>query len=158
MQHLTLTEIAPYLPYDLRMYNPDLAKLIEGKGQVYHPSKLRSLTADGLFWVGKEMDSRQLSTTNYRPVLLPISSLTKPMDDGSVPLDELKKLSCWDKKECLWIEIALATSTDEPWDYNDFPYGVALWLYERKFDVRNLIERGIAVDATTLNVNPYSTK
>ncbi|MFA5431996.1 MAG: hypothetical protein WC319_03880 [Candidatus Paceibacterota bacterium] len=85
--------ISKYLPYGLKMYNKGIHETLKKAGKEYTPSTLRHLTIDGLFWVGKEQDSRKIGEDVYKPLLRPLTDLTEPiLKDGEIPLFKILKM------------------------------------------------------------------
>jgi len=157
---LELKHIAPYLPYGL--------KTNEGK--------LIGLT-NWIGWCGTFKDNTgetRVPLSAVKPLLLPLSALTEPLEDGTVPIVELAKIhldwvegndydlkcdyrfsrqvnviSTWQHKGC----------TDSFYNDNLFiqtirthlnPYWINEYLFANHFDVFGLIEQGLAIDKRTI--------
>lgn len=167
-QQLTLEHIAHYLPYGLKVNSPD--------NQVYEltawPYAGRNLTYIQEFFENED-----------EPILRPMD-LTKAIQvEGTevIPIVELAKIAFpdedWRKPNGVFYYPKARNSYPKiPIDFtynNGFsavkdhchydaqniyiPNQLALfqWLFKHKFDVFNLIERGLAIDVNTLETNPY---
>lgn len=177
MEKLTLEQIAPCLPYGLKGHFTNLPK-----GNLFTVSGYEIEDNEGVEDVfiigscGPYGGQRGLIET-FVPYFLPLSSLTKPMEDGSVPLMVLKtggtnanvctaffdssygemKYSCCDNEghELIYTQ---------NYGFQRFYKGelralnqLALFQYlaKEKIDFMGLIDAGLAIDVTTLPENPY---
>lgn len=114
------------------------------------------------------------SLSDVRPILRPMSFLSKPIRDfdyrvdSFIPAMELALYCSPDIPEDSWIVVdrdyfvMVYTFTPQGRITHYFgtnesmPKGCFDLLYRWRFDVGGLIERGLAVDADTLDCNPYS--
>lgn len=178
MEKLTLEHIAPYLPYGL---------IVQSKKHYCKYGEQTLLKVNGLsfadtaetphwqyeFIYEDDIKFADINEKGFKPVLLPISSLTKPMEDGRVPLIECAKIAFPDEKFVVESkEDLLVSCADFDFGFRDgsfkasgyawksihVPNQLALFQYlaKEKIDFMGLIDAGKAIDATTLNVNPYS--
>lgn len=98
-------------------------------------------------------DVDDIFLSEVKPVLRPLSDLTKEIDHGGekfVPIDWLE-----DEYYTLAIYISAKQLHIEPRWINQCEYLLIKHLLEWHFDVDNLIEKGLAIDLNTLEVNPY---
>lgn len=111
------------------MYNQGLADHLYKKGIPYTPQKLRTVGSDGLFWVGSEEDSREMSTTNFKPILRPLSDMTNEDEE--------------------------ATGLNATYEYGHHTFTPSEFIYflSKGFDLFGLIESGLAIDATKIKNN-----
>jgi hypothetical protein len=168
MRKLELKDIVGYLPYDLQVYNEQQDSKIDTIIGIFKG------TFDFEYWSPLNSDIE-----NYKPILHPISDLTKPIkvdgyNEGKefIPLVELAK-----KSDDIVSEYSLEIIKSVPncieigdgyilqylghsfmcFDKDDAQYSpinnVHLFdlLNQWHFDYRNLIEDGLAVDINTIN-------
>lgn len=96
-------------------------------GEIYIAAQIYSINTDG--YVKNCHDDETVYIDNVRPYLFPLSSMTEEQ-----------------KKEYQYIT--------ERWMY-DSSYSISDstdWLNKNHFDYRGLIEKGLAIDATGLNI------
>ena len=96
-------------------------------GEIYIAARIYSINTDG--YVKNCYDDETVYIDNVRPYLFPLSSMTEEQ-----------------KKEYQYIT--------ERWMY-DSSYSIGDstdWLNKNHFDYRGLIEKGLAIDATGLNI------
>ena len=96
-------------------------------GEIYIAARIYSINTDG--YVKNCYDDETVYIDNVRPYLFPLSSITEEQ-----------------KKEYQYIT--------ERWMY-DSSYSISDstdWLNKNHFDYRGLIEKGLAIDATGLNI------
>jgi len=91
-----------------------------------------------------------------KPVLHPPSDLTKEIDHGGerfIPIERLGWLYDFDSDTTCQIRMYI----NQGWTSNitELPFDLVSQLIEWHFDIANLIEKGEAIDANTLEVNPY---
>ena len=174
MEKPTIKELAPYLPYGLKIkgIKPvatyDLMTLCDKKG-------LSNITIDTI-----------IDTPNfYKPILRPLSDLTKEIEvngERFVPMEILVKIEdlffkeiveiksnkagniFWadyyteddDKKRFCYCINSFQIGHLEPNKHSFIRAGYELYekLFEWQFDVFGLIEKGLAIDINTLNQKP----
>lgn len=95
------------------------------------PYRVKVKTEDGkhpLPLTPFHLDFYEHDISNIKPYLLPLSSMTDEQEE------EYNKLNCW--------ELGCFPHTEEALDY----------LIKNHFDYRYLIDMGLAIDATNLNI------
>jgi hypothetical protein len=90
------------------------------------------------------------------PVLRPLSDLNKEMQDGRTYLQYFECMFDFESdKTCpirMYINSGWTTTI------NELPFEMVIKLVEWHFDICGLIEKGEAIDVTTLEHNPYESK
>lgn len=139
---LELKHLSGYLPYGLRID--------------YGYSKPKNNTRYNFKLNGNNI-SKILNFQDFKPILRPLSDLTKHCDNlGFVPFDEIKKIRNRDwihfKNEDEYCEMFHYSDHLENtyYDIFDFPYEIIQKLYEWHFDIHNLIETNLAIDKNTI--------
>jgi hypothetical protein len=154
-ENLTIKELAAYLPYELKgnALNEEF-EINEVCQELYRIETGKTTNqeiGDPFVVVG---DS-ECEIHDFKPILFPLSSLTKEITingETFVPHDvffEDEENEWFDGN--IWVDkifLGKATSLDF------IPYGMIEKLLEWKFDVFNLIERGLAISVTE-TFNPY---
>lgn len=146
---LTLKELAPYLPYELKY------KVGHIENGIY------TLIDLGIMYVqlisdieGEEVLVRSVEEATIKPILRPLSDLNKSVfyekyNENRVLMEDhiiFKRLS---KKDFLsgkleaYYHLTLLEN-----------YEIITYLFELHFDVFGLIEQGLAIDINTINPNP----
>ena len=121
---LLLKDLCARLPYGVRYRH---FTWNDEYGETYIAAQIYSINTDG--YVKNCHDDETVYIDNVRPYLFPLSSMTEEQ-----------------KKEYQYIT--------ERW-INDPAYSISDsidWLNKHHFDYRGLIEKGLAIDATGLNV------
>lgn len=154
IEKLELKHLCGYLPYGLNL-KIDTSEWFE---------KRESFIArfigvfDQSYLTVKYIDETDTTYTDnmgrFKPLLLPLSALTDPMENGSVPIVELLKPNVnIDTKYLRWVgstilfgNILLLNVENLNLSLNRFEY-----LYSRHFDIYGLIPAGLAIDKRTLN-------
>lgn len=179
MEKLTLENIAPYLPYGLKVHS----KIHNSFHDVLGTDKAHT-GRDRLYLKNEKECTHLHSLDSCAPILLPISSLTKTMEDGSVPIHRLWEIvtgGIWNDDFCSINEgtskIKVSNSIEQLIIYiqdgkvcfqyesldpegNDFyrPSFDQIQLFrelaKRKINYMNLPEH-LWIDVTTLHENPY---
>lgn len=118
-----------------------------------------------------------------KPILHPMSDLTKPILNGIIPAIEIANFfdeghnqsdspvemnlgviivgdgKC-DNVSDVRIYLSKNTINSVKMHGNEAPFQISRhitkWLYANKFDVDGLIEKGLAIDVNTLETNPYT--
>ena len=87
IKKLELKHLCGYLPYDLVVET--------NRGTRYYLGVLSNMRGSGI-------ETREISTVlemQYKSLLLPLSALTEPLEDGNVPIVELAKMAkFWNNK------------------------------------------------------------
>ena len=121
---LLLKDLCARLPYGVRYRH---FTWNDEFGEIYIAARIYSINTDG--YVKNCYDDETIYIDNVRPYLFPLSSMTEEQ-----------------KKEYQYIT--------ERW-MNDPSYSISdsiEWLNKNHFDYRGLIEKGLAIDATGLNI------
>ena len=123
-KNLLLKDLCTRLPYGVRYRH---FTWNDEYGETYIAAQIYSINTDG--YVKNCHDDETVYIDNVRPYLFPLSSMTEEQ-----------------KKEYQYIT--------ERW-MNDPAYSISDsidWLNKHHFDYRGLIEKGLAIDATGLNI------
>ena len=123
-KNLLLKDLCTRLPYGVRYRH---FTWNDEYGETYIAAQIYSINTDG--YVKNCHDDETVYIDNVRPYLFPLSSMTEEQ-----------------KKEYQYIT--------ERWMY-DPAYSISNsidWLNKHHFDYRGLIEKGLAIDATGLNI------
>ena len=123
-KNLLLKDLCTRLPYGVRYRH---FTWNDEYGETYIAAQIYSINTDG--YVKNCHDDETVYIDNVRPYLFPLSSMTEEQ-----------------KKEYQYIT--------ERW-MNDPAYSIGDstdWLNKNHFDYRGLIEKGLAIDATGLNI------
>lgn len=137
------------LPYGLKV-------TVQGKSNVSgeHIYMLYSAYSDTT--VIEVVGESNFKTDKYKPILCPLSDLTKPIEhrgEKFVPIEKILWESNFDTSIMTRKEInSYAPSVV---DIDLISLNDALLLISWHFDIANLIEKGEAIDVNTLSVNPY---
>lgn len=130
---LTLREIAPYLPYGLKMIFEKSGKIIELSGiELSESEKLIFIHKNAFF---------ESTKWNFKPILRPLSDLTKEIEHNGEKFVPIKKLGI----NKMWLGI-----NDYHIHVYNQPYSEVQQLLEWHFDIFGLIEAGLAIDINTL--------
>lgn len=155
-RELTLTDIAGYLPYDLKVQDRDqdiwvLCQL--GNADPCMDGDIGLTTDDGAYLRYDYLD-------DILPVLRPMSDLyveitERGYNDGEpfVPVKRLGELLGSDYEDCLILDCRIKYSPSEVW-HSDMCAFFDL-LHRLYFDYRGLIDAGLAVSVHDLPTNPY---
>lgn len=133
-----LKHLAPYLPYGLKIG-------FEG-GEHTHDLVGLQIGKEGVMLISPFYDFGRASTQDCRPILRPLSDLTKEIEHNGerfVPLDEMHTIH--------YPEVHFGD--DDFQDQEDIkycPWWVMQHLFEWHFDVFGLIDAGLAIDINTL--------
>ena len=151
-----LKNITCYLPYDLKFQSGNMIETITGID--YNQELLHF--GDG------EYDWFNLIGS---PILRPISDLSKPLDDGTIPIIELAKIAfpnhTWElwnkiavnKNEIGFIENKFSYIQSEDYFMHTFKEGAVKnisklynYLNQHHFDYQGLIDNELAIDINTI--------
>lgn len=86
------------------------------------------------------------SLDRVKPILRPLSDLTKEITNDGETFVPIEQIDGWD---------TVAAKLITKGNINNAPYWVVQNLLSWRFDVFNLIESGEAIDVNTLGKNPY---
>ncbi len=143
---LELKHIAPYLPFGLKILHFDnQRKMNAGNGSSTH-------------WIGITA-TLQRQGENCKPILRPLSDLTKEIEVGGerfIPIDKLNELFGY--SECRLVKYlngGIGWRIDSSFSntaitFTDMYYPIEK-LFEWHFDVFGLIESGLSIDINTLS-------
>ncbi len=141
MKQLTINEVTPYLPYELKVLtNSGIEKV---------------LSTVGVSNVTLEYDFDIYSYDKFKPILRNLSDLTKEIEHNRerfVPIERLKENLSRDW--CDSFDEYLDFIHDACYSSNAIlqgSYKIIQKLLEWHFDIFSLIENGLAVDINTLN-------
>lgn len=168
MEKLTLENIACNLP--------GLKFLNEKSGKIFHATGAYE-TDSGTLIITNGDEHHSLDIWPYKPLYRPMSDLTKPIIiEGKevTPIVELAKIafpkdtwrvfadSSYMAISKTLKDFAFANGSFFSSDKNNCNIAVSnqpqlfQWLYKNKFDLHGLIEKSLAIDANTLETNPYN--
>lgn len=129
MKELTIKELAPYLPYKLKV-----KRKLTGE-----TSEVVSLCMNTVYSTTRGRIKYSLAS----PVLRPLSDLTKDIDENEKGVS----FNDWITSEYDFnIEMYL-----EKLGVERLPYEIVEYLFEWHFDVFGLIDSGLAIDKNTLS-------
>jgi hypothetical protein len=143
---LELKHLAPYLPYELKIYMEDLR---------YHGKPF--------YWeLGKTTNIKDVLENKNKPILRPLSDLTKEIYHNAekfVPIDRIKKrmlkdIKYIDKDSVQSIHFSKGNVCIISINYEvvgECPLEFYNSLVGWHFDVFGLIEAGLAIDLNTIN-------
>lgn len=142
---LLLRDLCARLPYGVRMFEIEPIDGIQSHLTLYSITNKESvicITPSGGI-IGSSIDA-------FKPYLFPLSSMTEEQFNNLKNYTDLKwphntiELVDWDGYKTLefWIEEMPSYEVIKVFD----------WLNKNHFDYRGLIEKGIAIDATNLNI------
>lgn len=140
---LELKHIAPYLPYGLK-------KLKTSKGNfTCDPdiTKIEDVTISSI----NDLFKKRYHVKSCKPLLLPLSALTEPMEDGSVPIDIFAQIyfgGSFSKNLEGLKEEFINNILYSPIGVVSFEIVEKLFAWH--FDVYGLIESGLAIDKRTI--------
>lgn len=150
-EQLTIQELSAYLPYNLKAEMLDYK--IDYVGNQYDEIiGVHQWDKLCLYWSALTVGGSKPNIERIKPLLLPLSSLTKEIEykgEKFVPIERLEiegfKIACNDFGITLHID-------------SDYSFGYAIDIYNNIFqklaewhiDFQNLIPRGLAIDKTTI--------
>ncbi len=127
MEKLELKHLAPYLPYGLK-----IRIFREGRALFVEDITMNGEIIDYLF---EESENRKWTKNIYKPILKPLSDLTKEIEingEKFVPMDRLEDF------------------IDFEWGHERVEYWKIQKMFEWNIDVFRLIPKGLAIDFNTL--------
>jgi hypothetical protein len=142
-KELLLIDLCARLPYR-----------IKGNYQNSDDKLLRSITITYRYLEPNGM----VMTGDIKPYLFPLSSMTEEQKKELFELCRFCIEEDWDgkKREVYAIEISSRADPAYCFDHNFYMWGVDIraidWLNKNHFDYRGLIEKGLAIDCTKLNI------
>lgn len=131
--HLTIKELAPYLPYGLELYN-----------RQSFTRKMHALESGDKF-----VNIEDVDCLNFKPILRPLSDLTKEIEvngEKFVPIEYIKiNFECFNFD----YDDTFILGEDSV-NYKYLPFMIIFKLLKWHFDIFGLIEKGLAIDKNTL--------
>lgn len=105
---------------------------------IYHKYDENDSIYDAICYTDFFGDDDSITIEHFKPYLFPLSSITEEQHK------EYRKM----------CELDTEILSKHPMDETPFPalYNSQDWLNENHFDYRGLIEKGLAIDATNLNI------
>ncbi len=149
-EQLTLEQKATYFPYGVRGIKEDT-------GEIY---ELTSLTLKNETWT--PILFGDATNKPCKIALRPLSQLTEEIEHNGEKFVPIEKFKCIN--EYLSYQSPNEDCPDAPkeWCFNNHNrtsiekmIKILSMLYSWKFDVKNLIEKKLAIDVTKLETNPY---
>lgn len=133
-KELLLKDLCARLPYGVKVL-VDNKHWIDFNGRT--PSKLTFDNSYRLLYVGTDLGY-------VKPYLFPLSSMTEEQQEefDRIYADDMQVVACNLKNKL----------DGKPYETNFGHYRHIDWLNKNHFDYRGLIEKGLAIDATGLNV------
>lgn len=149
MEKLELKHLCGYLPYKLKIKRGERILVMNtGQGSSTHWVGISAV----LKWFNSEMVSKPI------PLLLPLSALTEPLEDGSVPIVELAKIAFGE------IEVLDTTQKDglyavkfidEEEDTTVFSYNTNVCSFQADYMDMEELERRITIVSRQLQLFEY---
>lgn len=135
---LLLKDLCARLPYDIK------CKIEMWKG--YDVCTIYNINSIGYVEIVEDSDTNGVNIERIKPYLFPLSSMTEEqwINAPSVNLTNFT----FESFKCGCFTIASYTCDNDLHDLLEF----INWLIENHFDVNGLIEKGLAIDATELNI------
>ena len=145
-KELLLKDLCARLPYEIkgiRIYKPEEVVTLN---EIIPRCKMNPNIGNGLFCeLGFDKISDFCTITEFKPYLFPMSSMT---DAEQEELTQEHR-----KDEMLYIEcLERAAKGDNSMRGKVITYYAMDWCNKNHFDYRGLIEKGLAIDATGLNI------
>lgn len=140
---LELKHLAPYLPYGLKvqfigLLNDD-CKLVDSDyikiGEVAELGAVEFRYTDPIYWMDFKRGYFGINSINFKPILRPLSDLTKEIDvngEKFIPIDYF----VGDDSDLVYSACLIHN------DFSYLPYNLVEKLFEWHFDVFGLIEQG----------------
>lgn len=128
MKKLTIKELAPYLPFSLNIL--DESSIVEMRG-------INGNTVEAT--LKRFPYTQNLFIEDIKPILRPLSDLTKEIEDGNIEFSYQEK-----------SKLKYLAETKDTQAYQGLEYSTILFLCENHFDFQNLILKGLAIDINTL--------
>ena len=154
-KELLLKDLCGRLPYDIK------CKIEMWIG--CDVCTIYNINSIGYVEIVEDSDTNGISIEKIKPYLYPLSSMTeeqkKEFKEISKCEYEIRDYGGFDSEGVYLIEIGkyeynIDTTVEEFY----FNYEIIDWLNKNHFDYRNLIEKGLAIDATGLNIYKEETK
>lgn len=141
-EELLLKDLTARLPYNVKFPIIDWDDDIQEEVQVN--ATLYSINKDG--YVRTLESDYEFDITSIKPYLFPMSSMTEEQ------YDEFEKIVSDDYLENIQITKEMREKVDFITHFPIYCPNVIDWFDKNHFDYRGLIEKGLAIDATNLNI------
>lgn len=112
--------------------NTDLKMMFEKSGRIITLKGVQHTGAKNIIWIDSEK-FYEYTIWNFKPILRPMSDLTKPLEDGIIPIVELAKLSFPNENWRLTVDRASSPRLNLGFDSNSF------WAYNYMSDKNETI-------------------
>ena len=148
---LLLKDLCARLPYGVKVkvLNEDILRYDYSSEEGGFIKGIENIN-DGLFIIKCKKDGYVLSYDEFKPYLLPLSSITEMLEDLNTIgffkyCDTIANVSHLESKNGV---------SEEIYTYIDIEsiYGLMNFFNSHHIDYRGLIEKGLAIDATNLNI------
>ena len=140
---LELKHLAAYLPFGLKVRS-----FREGQALFLEDISMSGEFIDYLF---KKSEVRTYSTLIYKPILRPLSDLTKEITHNGETFVPLAKYNdVFGENDDYLIEYLNDEGGIDYEDCKTLPQYVFNWLASLHFDLYDLIEKGLAIDINTI--------
>lgn len=146
MEKLTLKQIAPYLPYEVKMCDEE--------EKTYFPTLIGIDGESIITTLPRFPYTYKCGISELKPILRPLSDLTKEIEvngEKFVPFDVIANDEeyAYLEDDNIWVNDMFYSQILT--DLAFIPYGVIQKLLEWHFDFQGLIQQNKAVDINTLN-------
>ena len=125
---LLIKDLSSRLPYAVHVQHISGVSGILHDISIYHKYDENDNIYDAICYTNLFKDGDSIAIEQFKPYLFPLSSMTEEQEK------EYNNLNCY--------ELGCFPHTEEALDY----------LTKNHFDYRHLIEKGLAIDATGLNI------
>lgn len=125
---LLIKDLSSRLPYAVHVQHISGVSGILHDISIYHKYDKNDNIYDAICYTDLFKDGDSIGIEHFKPYLFPLSSMTEEQEK------EYNNLNCY--------ELGCFPHTEEALDY----------LTKNHFDYRHLIEKGLAIDATGLNI------
>ena len=125
---LLIKDLSSRLPYAVHVQHISGVSGILRNISIYHKYDENDNIYDAICYTDLFKDGSSIGIEQFKPYLFPVSSMTEEQEK------EYNNLNCY--------ELGCFPHTEEALDY----------LTKNHFDYRHLIEKGLAIDATGLNI------
>lgn len=145
MNKIELKHLCGYLPHGLKVRMPATNK---STCRRYEMGTVGCLYSDCSIVCHDVVNS---TPDWYKPLLLPLSALTEPMEDGSVPIKIIKNLPC---QYVSFRNNVLSIWNGDYWteSISELPLCVIEYLHSIHADIYGLIPAGLAIDKRTVKL------
>ena len=143
-EQIKLEEIVGYLPYGLKAIKESRSNYI-GEPNEKEVININTKDVDILF-------SKRYKMVSCKPILRPLSDLTKEIEVNGEKFVPIKKLGDkYSVDSCMLYNHFISLDTSDSVSINILHYYYIIQkLYQWHFDIHNLIERGLAIDINNL--------